>query len=318
MLLLTAVLLAGATAGAGAADIDYSTWNSTGTYPQDVLNTKYLSAVKALMDVQAITGDSDGLFHPDKAITRAEFATIVAKTTKQKNMEENANDYFTDLDGYAWAKEYINRCYEMSWIKGVGGDAFAPGREVTYAEVITVLIRVQRGQDSDLIGKWPDTYINYADMYNLNGNVDVVNWNTPATKGDVAILTNRIIAPPAMVTSNRGGRFTGVTISGTAGTEITPQTVTIELYNDTFNEIHSQTNVTGWFPDLAANGLDAVIDSYMPAGMSIVHIRVTGTPRYATSTTLEATIPGTFLKTGVMAVVEQNTVQNVPATINIQ
>jgi hypothetical protein len=299
------VLIAGGGAGAAAADIDYGSWDTKPTYPTDVQNTKYFSAVKALMDAQAITGDTDGLFHPDKAITRAEFASIVVRAGHQQNLTES-EAYVTDMDGYGWAKSYINRAYENSWIRGVGDGKFAPGKNVTYAEVITVLIRVQRGQEEELAGRWPDAYIQYADMYNLTGNVNIHNWNAPASKGDVAILVDRIISPIPMISHSRSAYFSDANLGGTTGSAIAAGNVVITLYNDTFNEILGGTNVSHWFPGLSANGLSATVPQYTPSGVSAVTIVITGIPVNASSTPLSATIPGTVLRSGGAIVVSTN------------
>jgi len=199
---LTAALIfcCGATAFSYAEDIeaDYSMWDSTGIYPSDVMGTKLLTPVKFLMDRKIITGDSDGLFHPDKNITRAEFATIMAKATNNANaMDLNSlsnEDIFSDLAGYGWAKPYINGVAKAGLFKGRSADMFAPGESVTYAEVITVLIRMSQGAADTAEGmasKWPDNYIAYAETYNFTGDVVIYDWNSPATKGDVARLLYR-------------------------------------------------------------------------------------------------------------------------------
>jgi hypothetical protein len=310
-------MLAGGGPGVFAADIDYSSWDTTPTYPPDVQNTKYLSAVKALMDAKAITGDTDGLFHPDKAITRAEFASIVVRAAAEPNLD-GGETYFTDMSGYGWAKEYINRAYEKSWIKGVGGGLFAPGKNVTYAEVITVLIRVQRGQDrgqeGDLEGRWPDVYVQYADMYNLTGNMIISNWNAPAPKGDVAILANRIISPPPLIPNIRTAYFSNANFGGVTGSAITAGNLTITLHNETFNEILGGTDVSAWFTGLSSNGLRAVVPQYTPAGVSVITINISGTPINASTGRISATIPGVALYSGVALVVSQNT----DAFFNIQ
>lgn len=306
-----ALLILAAASGApvfGADDFSY--WDSTSRYPADVLNTKYHAPVKALIDAGVITGDEDGLFHPEKSITRAEFATILAKATHQQNMGGGAS-YFTDLEGYGWASAYINRCYEQNWIKGVGGTLFAPGKEVTYAEAITMLIRVQRGgQQEELLGKWPDVYIQYADMYNLTGTVDIMNWNAPAQKGDVALLTNRMITQPAVTQTQRSARFSGVVVAGTVGTPLT-QTFSIELSNEMFIDIMPGTVVTGWFSDLGALGLTVTVKSLVSDGMSIMPLEVSGTPARALQAPLSAHIPSNYLKSGNSADVSSGTLARV-------
>jgi hypothetical protein len=298
-------LIAGGAFGAAAAEIDYSSWDTTPTYPPDVQNTKYLSAVKALMDAQAITGDKDGLFHPDKAITRAEFASIVVRAGHEQNLS-GAETYFSDLEGYGWAKEYINRAYENNWIKGVGGGKFAPGKNVTYAEVITVLIRLERGQESELEGRWPEAYISYADMYNLTGNVNIHNWTAPAPKGDVAILVNRIISPIPMVSHIRSAYFSDTVLRVPTGSAIVTGSVTVTLYNDTFNEILSGTDVTSWFTGLGANGMSAAVPQYMPPGLSALTIHITGKPINPSNAQLAATVPGSALHSGGALAVSPN------------
>jgi hypothetical protein len=308
------VLIAGGGSGAAAADIDYSSWNTTPTYPPDVQNTKYFESVKKLMDTQAITGDTDGLFHPDKSITRAEFAAIVVRASHQQNLSDKET-YFTDMAGYGWAKGYINRAFENVWIRGVGGGKFAPGKNVTYAEVITVLIRIQRGQSDELAGRWPDAYIEYAHMYNLlSGNVSVSDWNAPATKGDVAILTDRVISPVPMIPTNRSAQFSNVIVGGVTGSAIAATNVTVTLYNDNFKEILSGTNVSAWFPGLAANGLTATVPQYTPPDIAMVTIVITGTPVNASNAQLSATIPAGALRSGGVLAVSPNA----NAVFNIQ
>ncbi|WP_312094889.1 S-layer homology domain-containing protein [Aminipila sp.] len=180
--------------GVSALAVDYGSWNSGNIYPQDVMNTEFLTPVKFLMDKKVITGDQDGLFHPEKNISRAEFATMMAKATNNINELDIVakKNYYNDLSGYDWAKGYINACAKANLIQGVGNEKFAPGKEVTYAEVITIIIR-SKNPSAVTAGTWPDNYIQYAQM-NMNsmiGDRNITNWSAPATKGDVAIMLYR-------------------------------------------------------------------------------------------------------------------------------
>ncbi|MCL2165203.1 MAG: S-layer homology domain-containing protein [Oscillospiraceae bacterium] len=277
---------------------DYSYWNSSSPYPADTMNTKYHSSVKALIDAGVVTGDTDGLFHPEKPITRAEFAAIAARATHQQNMD-SSEGYFTDLVGYGWAAPYINRCYEQNWIRGVGGTLFAPGKDVTYAEAMTILIRIQRGgQREELVGKWPDVYIEYADMYNLTGGVEIFDWNAPAQKGDIAILTNRLITQPPLIQTDRSAYFSSTIISGNVDQPIFGVDLKIYLNNETFVDIPADTNITSWFSEFAAVGLYAKVSSMVRDGMSIMSVEVYGTPNRASQAELLAFIPSYYLRSG--------------------
>ena len=173
---------------------DYGSWSSGNAYPSDVQNTLLFTPVKYLMDKKIVTGDTDGLFHPDKSITRAEFATMMAKATNNTSelaVVEKLN-YFNDLAGFDWAKGYINACTKVGLINGKGEKQFAPSSEVTYAEVITIIIR-SKNTSAVTTGTWPDNYIQYAQM-NMNsmiGDRNITDWNAPATKGDVAMMLYR-------------------------------------------------------------------------------------------------------------------------------
>jgi opacity protein-like surface antigen len=294
---LLALALASPACAASASQAVSNPWNPESPYPADILNTKYMSAVKALIDSNVVTGDEDGLFHPEKSINRAEFAAIVARATHQQNVD-TSQPFFTDLAGYGWAEQYINRCHEQGWIRGVGGTSFAPGKEVSYAEAVTVLIRVQRGQQEELLGAWPDSYIQYADMYNLLGSVEVTDWGAPALKGDIALLTNRMVPQPQMAPATAYAMFGNVVVTGQAGIPIEPQSLVIDVSNDTFLNIYQGTDVTGWFMGLSTNGLTATVKARVVEGMSRVSIEIEGTPLQASSAQLSAVVPAGVMKNG--------------------
>ena len=176
------------------AEINYNEWNSQSVYPKDVVNTKYFTSVKALTDKKVITGDTTGLYYPEKNITRAEFSVMMAKATYNvRNLTAMGNlEIFNDLTGYTWAKPYINASYQAGIIKGVGNHQFAPGNNVSYVEVAAMIMRSKNmTTEIDLYGTWPENYIFYAQLYNMAGQVTIADWNAPATKGDVALIMYR-------------------------------------------------------------------------------------------------------------------------------
>lgn len=195
--ILTAMLIFVSASGAVFADIDYSQWNSNGTYPSDVVNTPLLTPVKYLIDNKIMTGYPDGTFKPENLITRAEIAVAVAKATNRASqLDEMAKkNKFTDLTGYDWAKGYINALVDAEIIKGVSGTSYAPGKNISYAELITILVRMNRSAASvvDSSGTWPENYIQYVQMYNYLGDVTVTDWDAPATRGDTAKLMYRFL-----------------------------------------------------------------------------------------------------------------------------
>lgn len=133
--------------------------------PQDVTGKDYEAAVQALMDIGAITGDTDGLFHPDNNLTRAQACSIVVKTINPPSAElfgtatqAIQQSGFTDLGGYGWAASYINYASNNDIAKGVGNNKFAPGSPVTTDQMVTFVLRAAGYTDAALGGTWPDNY----------------------------------------------------------------------------------------------------------------------------------------------------------------
>ena len=82
-----------------------------------------------------VNGYTDGIFNPDKSISRAEFAVIAARFDTGTY---NGEDKFTDIRGH-WASEYINRAAERGWINGYGDGTFRPDQPITRAEAMTLV-----------------------------------------------------------------------------------------------------------------------------------------------------------------------------------
>lgn len=195
--ILTIIITVASASGAVFADIDYSQWNSQSSYPSDVVDTPLFAPVKFLMDKKILTGYSDGTFKPANPITRAEIAVAMAKATNRTaNLDAMASkNTFADLTGYDWAKGYINALVDAGMIKGISSTAYAPAKNISYAELITILVRMNPSAASvvDSSGTWPANYIQYVQMYNYLGDVTVTDWNAPATRGDTAKLMYRFL-----------------------------------------------------------------------------------------------------------------------------
>lgn len=176
------------------ADMGNGQWDSTSVYPKDVVNTQYFTPVKFLVDKKVVHGDENGLFNPDKTITRAEFAKMIATMTNNvgelsrlQNME-----YYNDLANHQWAKGYINCCKNAGLMVGKGDGKFAPGANVSYVEVIATMIR-SRNASAVNTGTWPNNYITYAQAYlsPVVSDRGITDWNAPAKRGDVAMMMYR-------------------------------------------------------------------------------------------------------------------------------
>ena len=98
--------------------------------------------IKKLAEQGVITGYPDRLVHPDEIISRAEFATLLARTLTEKINPQEDDELFTDIDGH-WAEENIRYLVEQKII--VADDyknkEFKPNEPITRLEMVKMLVR---------------------------------------------------------------------------------------------------------------------------------------------------------------------------------
>ena len=144
------------------------------TLPSDVAgsqNENLKKAVEGLMEAGAVTGDEDGLFHPEQKLTRAQVCKMIVTLaepialhgTPTRPVEEN----FSDMSGYSWAKSYVSYAADNGIAKGYGDNKFKPGNNVTIAELATFTLRACGYTDEQLGGTWPQNYIDKAQELKL-------------------------------------------------------------------------------------------------------------------------------------------------------
>ena len=122
----------------------------------------YNTAVSTLAKMKIINGRSETEFAPNAYITRAEFATIVARLA---TVSGEAQVGFSDTDGH-WANEYILKAASLGWIVGNDGK-FRPNDNITRAEAMTLTNRVlcrQPESISDILTEQMTTFTDNADV----------------------------------------------------------------------------------------------------------------------------------------------------------
>ncbi len=164
----------------------------------DVPSTKgYAEAVNILNNLGIINGYEDGTFKPDNTITRAEVATIMCNTFGLSPV--GGTSAFTDVDSSNWAVGYINAAYSKGIISGMGDGTFAPNADVTYEQVVKMIV-AGLGYTSSIIehqGGYPQGYLAVAASEGISsgatGSVGVA-----ATRATVAKLIYNSLEVPNM------------------------------------------------------------------------------------------------------------------------
>lgn len=121
-------------------------------------------AVSTLTNMGIIKGYTDGSFQPNKSITRAELATIIARFAK---LDVNTKT-FSDINGH-WAQKNIELAAGNGWINGYEDGTFRPNNNITRAETFAMINRVLDRQTESVSDLLPTSEMNmWSDNMNEN------------------------------------------------------------------------------------------------------------------------------------------------------
>ena len=96
-----------------------------------------------------INGSSDGLFHPDSPLTRAEAAQIIHSLITDATEEDKIADItFSDVPDNAWYAPAVNTLASYGVMSGNEGK-FHPTSNITRAEFVTILSRFEELSESE-------------------------------------------------------------------------------------------------------------------------------------------------------------------------
>ncbi|UKS25922.1 S-layer homology domain-containing protein [Paenibacillus sp. HWE-109] len=97
------------------------------------------STVSIFVKLGVVNGYADGSFRPNASITRAEFATILAKVFNLTT--SGSGNKLSDASGH-WAESSINALTANGIISGYEDGTFKPNREITRAEIISMISKI--------------------------------------------------------------------------------------------------------------------------------------------------------------------------------
>ena len=108
-------------------------------YP-DVYDSYWASGdINRLTEQCVLEGYPDGMFKPNRKVSRAEMATMVVKGY---NLDSTSNaDYLTfkDVPKSHWAHDFISKGVAENMIAGKSHDRFAPNENISRTEALTIM-----------------------------------------------------------------------------------------------------------------------------------------------------------------------------------
>ena len=151
-----------------------------------------------------MVGDENGDLRLNDTITRAEAVKMICCAG---SMDISSNESlpleqpFNDVPAHHWAIQYIHAAKLVGIIDGDENGNFKPEEEITYQEIIRMILSVLGYQSmADTRGGYPDGYMITATQLGLTKSLSVKT-ESVASRNDTAILISNALDIPMMVQS---------------------------------------------------------------------------------------------------------------------
>ena len=190
----------------------------------DVADTySYNDAIDELVALNIVNGYEDGTFKPDNKITRAEVTKMIVAAmgpsyTAAAESSKNSSG-FKDVDPVNhWASGFIGIGVAQNFINGMGDGTFAPDANVTYAQIVKMLVSaLGYNSAAEMAGGWPNGFLQIGASSGITAGIkEAVGQDTDVTRGQVAkLIRNAIDTPLVVVTSWSTNYITGEPVANT-------------------------------------------------------------------------------------------------------
>ncbi len=152
----------------------YALLKSSKTF-DDITNHWAKLDIEALAAKQIVSGMTSELFDPDGDVTRAQFASMIARALHLEAVDANTVIPFTDVQEDSWYYAAVSSAYQAKIISGVSVDKFSPNERITREQMAVMIVnayRFYRGSSMDQMSKSLEE-LPYKDMERIS------NWALP-------------------------------------------------------------------------------------------------------------------------------------------
>lgn len=144
-----------------------------------------------------LIGDPNGHMRFGDNITRAEFTAVAVRMIgkEAEALTRKGLTKFKDVDRTHWSTGHINVSVENNLITGYPDNTFKVQRNITHAEVLTILVNAL-GYKNEVKGtNWPNNFIDKAKELGITKDL-TIKASSPATRGEVARMLNNSLTIP--------------------------------------------------------------------------------------------------------------------------
>ncbi len=129
--------------------------------------------MELLKAMGVLSGDTNGNMRPSDLVTRAEFAKMaVLLSPHKKEVALNVKiSVFSDCTSRHWASPYVKVASEKGIVQGFPNGIFKPDDTITYAQAVTVALKLLGYTDEDFGNTYPEPQLGMAQSLKINEGV---------------------------------------------------------------------------------------------------------------------------------------------------
>ena len=177
----------------------------------DVTSEENVEAIEVLKAVGVMTGDENGNFNPNKQVTRAEMAVVMANLLDLKVEDfKGASLPFTDVP--EWAVPYVAACYADGITAGISATQYGSNNSVTTAQAALMMMKALGyfQYSRDFGSDWQVATVKQGSKINLFDGIEA-GASAAMTRNDVAQLALNTLKSTMVETD---GSSTSITLPG--------------------------------------------------------------------------------------------------------
>lgn len=205
----------------------------------EAANTAQSEALNKLVQWGVMRGDQAGNLSPERAITRAEFVTMVNRAF---GYTKTGAQPFKDVDIKDWFYDDISIAYNIGYLSGTSKTTASPNDNLTREAAVVILCRnimlkEKSGEDlsftdSRTASSWSRGFIKAAAEKGIVSGDPSGTFRPLAniTRGEVAILLSRIIGTPVKDEGTYSNNVSGNVMVSTSGVTLDNMIITGDLY----------------------------------------------------------------------------------------
>ncbi len=130
----------------------------------DITDPATQTAASMLQGLGLVNGYNDGKFHPNDKLTRAQFCKMAVLLSGVEDVTAYTGyTIFPDVRAGYWGRGYINAAVRsVKIIAGYPDGTFRPDTPISFAQAVTMLMRLLGYEDKDVGANWPYGYLDKA------------------------------------------------------------------------------------------------------------------------------------------------------------